>query len=142
MKPENQHLITKIKTARSSGIRPLSIILYEQPNTKWKPIDFALLEALQVLEQETCGKCGHPIWICRTHDRDVMFQARSYVCQGERAIKEAEVQKLRGDEKKQAMKDSKDWGKSYYSVPILAPQAERTELPTRKEYYESLKDMA
>jgi len=113
------------------------MIFHEQPTDPWIPFDFMLLEAYQRLQDETCPKCGHPVWLCRTKSNNVMFKVQSGICYAERALKSAEVQRLDGDSKKSALKDKKSWGQFWYSVPAVPPTSEG-DLPTREDYYKEL----
>ena len=108
------------------------------PKEPWKSVDFALLIALQMMEDETCSQCGHPIWICRTNDPDMFFSVKSSVCHATRAVREKEHNELSQDDRtKVTAKEKASWGKSVHAVPELNPASGRTELITRKEYYEN-----
>lgn len=132
----NRHLIRKIKTAVMAGIRPCAMIFHQQPNADWVPFDFKLLEAYQILQDETCPKCGHPIWLCRSEGNNVAFRVRWAICYADRALKQTEASKLKGDEKKNAQKSSGDWGRYFYTEPFNPPNADGP-MPTRSQYYES-----
>lgn len=117
------------------------MIFHTQPTGKWEPIDFALLEALTILEQEICGGCGNYVWMCDWRDNDVQMKTKHRLCRGQKAIRERQNRAMR--DKKQQEEDAKgrpDWGMTYYAYPELDRQSERTELPTRKEYFEKLKE--
>lgn len=128
--PANRHLVTKIKAAIAAGIRPTAMIFYEQPTAPWRPFDFKLLEAYQRLQDETCPKCGHPVWLCRSQSNAVQFKIVEDVCQGERAMRAAEHRGEKVDKK-----DKAKWGQFRYTVPYAPPGYE---LPSREEYYEDL----
>ena len=114
------------------------MILQVQPTEPWKTIDFSLLEALQIIEQETCNECGNPIWHCNSSDRDVHMRVKSRLCSGARALRGHQNKKITETKaRKDDLKTSKEWGVNYYTSPELNPQAERTELPGRTEYYKS-----
>jgi hypothetical protein len=130
--PANRHLITKIKTSITAGIRPTSMIFHEQPTAPWVPFDFILLEAYQRLQDELCPKCGHPVWFCRSQGNAVQFSVQTAYCASERALKEWED---RQNGKKAEKKDKAAWGRFTYTVPKPLPGQE---LPTRSEYYEDL----
>lgn len=40
------------------------MIMGTQPREDWDEFDFLLIEAYQILEDERCGQCGLPTWIC------------------------------------------------------------------------------
>lgn len=133
--PANRHLITKIKTAITVGIRPMAMIFHEQPGAPWEPFDFILLEAYQRLQDELCPKCGHPVWLCRSSSNAVQFKVQSAYCAGERALREAEDRAKSKSEKKASAAEKRAWGEFKYTVPYAPPGME---LPTRSEYYEEL----
>jgi hypothetical protein len=109
------------------------MLFYEQPTDPWSPYDFKLLRAYQILQDELCPRCGHPIWLCRSSSNNVAFKVRSAVCQAERALKEAEDnRKDRKDRAKAA--DRKHWGEFFYTQPYRPPNADG-EMPTRSEFY-------
>ena len=86
-------------------------------------MDFRLLEAYQILQDELCPQCGHISW---TMEKSI--------CYATRAKEQKQWSKNnRGAPKK---KDSQDWGVSYYMKPVVpGNKPEGTTLPTRKEFY-------
>lgn len=40
------------------------MILHTQPNKKWTPLDFLLIEAYEIMKSEICQRCGLPVWVC------------------------------------------------------------------------------
>ncbi len=119
------------------------MILQSQPSGAWKGIDFSLLEALQILEQETCNDCGNPVWHCDSKDRDLTMRVKSRICAGSRALRSHQNRNITDSkEKKNDRKKSSEWGVNYYVVPELNPQAERTDLPGRTEYYKAKAETA
>lgn len=120
------------------------MIFYEQPTARWEPFDFKLLEAYQMLQDEICGQCGHPVWLCRSDSGDVEFKVGSQICYAEKALREAEFNKTpRADRPKgKELKEEKaSWGLSHYTLPKV-PEGVDTELPTRREYFEGLVEKA
>ena len=130
----NRHLITKIKTAITASIRPCAMIFHEQPTDPWLPFDFKLLEAYQMLQDETCPQCGHPIWLCRSTSNNVAFKVQTATCYADRALKEAEDSKKPKKEKADKATRS-EWGEYKYTLPYTPPNSEGG-LPTRREFYE------
>ena len=119
------------------------MILQSQPSGAWKGIDFSLLEALQILEQETCNDCGNPVWHCDSKDRDLTMRVKSRICAGSRALRSHQNRNITdSEEKKNDRKNASEWGVNYYVVPELNPQAERTDLPGRTEYYKAKAETA
>lgn len=128
----NRHVIRKIKTAITAGIRPLSLIFHEQPQSKWERFDFLLLEAYQILQDETCPKCGNFVWLCRSDNAFVEFRVQEDVCMADKKMEEYKSKKSKA---KPSKEDKARWGViSYTTLNMLNDQ----QPPTRKEYYESL----
>ena len=134
VRPANRHLITKIKASITAGIRPTAMIFHEQPTAPWVDFDFLLLEAHQMLNDEICPRCGHPVWLCRSSSEAIEFHVETSYCYAERAqLESADKEK---DRKSRASKeDKKSWGQFRFAVPVALPGYE---LPTREEYYTSL----
>jgi len=134
--PGNQHIIRLIKTSITAGIRPCAMIFHVQPDTPWEPYDFSLLEAYQILQDETCPKCGQPVWLCRSTDNRIEFKVEETVCYATRAIEEKNARKEKKN-KKISADEKHSWGLIQYAVPFV-PENIGAELPTRKDFYESL----
>lgn len=112
------------------------MLFYEQPTAAWVPFDFKLLEAYQRLQDETCPKCGHPVWLCRSTGNRVEFRVREAYCAAERTMKEYENRTKRGKEKP-SREERKEWGRYHYTEPKV-PHGVEGGLPTRKEFYEEM----
>ena len=97
-------------------------------------MDFRLLEAYQILQDELCPQCGHPAWLCRSTSDGISWTMEKSICYATRAKEQKQWSKNnRGAPKK---KDSQDWGVSYYMKPVVpGNKSEGTTLPTRKEFY-------
>lgn len=134
----NRHVIRKIKTAITANIRPLSLVFHEQPSLPWEPFDFLLLEAYQILQDETCPKCGHFVWLCRSNNNRLDFQVRTDTCAADKKLKKAEYD-LKPAKDKNTKRDRElisSFGKFQYTVPKMIVGDKK--LPTRAEYYKSL----
>lgn len=104
------------------------MILHEQPTKEWRPFDFLLLEAYQILQDETCPQCGQPVWICRSTDRNVYITVQKARC-----FVTAELEKAQdGAKGKKTLKPGE------YMYPQVRPLDAGTELPTREDYFNSL----
>lgn len=112
------------------------MIYWDQPTDDWTPLDFQLLEAYQIIEDEKCPQCGNPIWLCRSDNSFVEWPVQESVCYASRA-KEAKVASR--DKKPREKIDNKtraSWGRIDYTTPrIMSAAPEGTELPTRKDFY-------
>lgn len=108
------------------------MLFHEQPSDPWTPFDFMLVEALQILEDETCSECGNPIWVCRNNEAsNVGFKIKTTKCYAK-----AELDKWREVEEKKN-KNKKKYGEMPY---IVAYTYDDGPLPTRQEYYQGLSD--
>jgi len=121
--------VTKIKAAITAGIRPMAMIYHEQPTAKWTRYDFLLIEAYQVLQDETCPQCGQPVWLCRSDSPDINIKVRRSTCNVT-----AVMEKQRDKDQKNKSRQLKP-GESYY--PVIEPIFEDSELPSRADYYRS-----
>jgi hypothetical protein len=106
------------------------MLFHEQPTDPWNDFDFMLVEALQMLEDETCNECGNPIWVCRNESAtNVGFKIKTTKC-----FAKAELEKWRETEDK---KKKKKYGEMPY---IVAYTYDDGPMPTRAGYYQSLSD--
>lgn len=106
------------------------MLFHEQPTDPWIDFDFMLVEALQMLEDETCNECGNPIWVCRNESAtNVGFKIKTTKC-----FAKAELEKWRETEDK---KKKKKYGEMPY---IVAYTYDEGPMPTRADYYQSLLD--
>lgn len=110
------------------------MIFYEQPTDPWTPFDFKLLEAYQMLQDELCPKCGHPVWLCRSESNRVQFKVRAAVCYAERALREKEDQSKKPNDREKDRSVRQSWGEFFYTQPFI-PENVEGELPTRMEFY-------
>lgn len=135
--PANRHIIGKIKSSITARIRPCSMIFYEQPTDPWVKFDFMLIEAYQILQDETCPKCGHPVWLCRSEANTVQFKVGVNICYAERALKEYEDQKKSRGEREKDKKTRGEWG-TFYSLSPFVPENVEGKLPTRSDFYDQM----
>lgn len=85
--PQNYQHTIAVQTAYELGIPPTSLILPDkQPSDPWTPQDKKLAIAYTILKRETCGKCGQPLWICRSSNNMLSFSVRSDVCYAAAAL--------------------------------------------------------
>ena len=126
--------MVKLRAAIENKIRPSAMLFHEQPDLPWTKFDFLLLEAYQMLQDETCSMCGSPIWICRNeYASNVGFKIKSAKC-----FAKAELDKHQEREEKKNKKNKK-YGQQDYIVPYTYDGAE---LPTRMSYFNSLAQQA
>lgn len=108
------------------------MLFREQPNDPWVDFDFMLLEAYQMLQEETCNECGNPIWICRNEDANwIGFKVKTTKCYAK-----AEMDKW------QEAQEKKNSGKKEYgSLPYIVPFSyDERPMPSRREFFNGLSD--
>jgi len=106
------------------------MLFHEQPSDPWVPFDFMLLEAYQILQDETCNECGNPIWVCRNEDANwIGFKVKTTKCYAK-----AEMDKW---QEKQEKNTKKKYGEIAYVVPY---SYDDTPMPGRRDFYMSLSD--
>jgi hypothetical protein len=104
----------------------MAMIFYVQPTDPWEEFDFKLLEAYQILQDETCNMCGQPIWICRSTSSNIRIKVRKTQCNVTAELEK----KQKSDEK--AKRELKP-GEYYYTA---VETYDGGYLPTRQEFYE------
>lgn len=103
----------------------MAMVFYAQPTDPWESYDFKLLEAYQILQDETCSMCGQPIWICRSTSSNIRIMVRKSQCNVSTELEK----KQQADEKaKRKLKP----GEYYYTV---VETYDKGNLPTRAEFY-------
>lgn len=106
------------------------MLFHEQPTDPWTKFDFLLLEAYQILKDETCGHCGNPIWICRNEfASNVGFKIKVSKC-----FAKAELDKHHEQQEKSKHK-KKTYGETDYAV---AYTYDNSDMPTRISYYKAM----
>jgi hypothetical protein len=108
------------------------MIFHEQPTDPWIDFDFMLIEAYQILQEETCGECGNPVWVCRNEDADwIGFKVKTSIC-----FAKEEMDKWRSAQEKKKNYKPKP-GAIHY--PIAFSYDDRP-MPSRFQFYKSLSD--
>lgn len=106
------------------------MIFHEQPTEPWSPYDFKLLDAYQVLQDETCQKCGNPLWLCRSQSPNLHAVVRQARCNGTAALERTE--KSRSDDKRGRKKRELLPGEyDYVTFETINPEMP---LPTRTDW--------
>lgn len=131
---ENHHILVAVETAYELNMPPTDFI---NPMKKeegiWSGLDKKLVYAYKLIQKETCGLCGNPIWICRNEDRNIDFSIRVGVCHSKANMEKEEER--RSKTKSGKLKN----GQYLYSTPI---QVNGKPIPkgTRKAYFENLSE--
>lgn len=91
-----------------------------------------LVEAMQILQDETCNECGNPIWICRNEDAaNVGFKIKISKCYAKAEMDKWQDKQSKNDSKKKA------FGELPYTIAYTYDEGP---MPTRNSYYQSLSD--
>lgn len=125
---KNYYNLIAVQTAVKMSLPPTSFILNKDPSEGWSREDKKLAMALTILEKETCQKCGQPLWICRSDNRNLLFKVKRDTCYAT-----AELEK---DQKKKQRKELKP-GEYEYVVPFMRPDGP---FPSRKEYLTAMNE--
>jgi len=119
--PENRSFVTDLKTARSWGVPPLTIMTGDEQG--WTSINRKLAKSLTVLEEEACGSCKTPLWYAYSTDNHIQFEVKTSHCYSCAAL-----EKYREEHKKEAKP-----GQIHYVKPVnIFPEEP---LPSRYESY-------
>lgn len=107
-----------------------------QPNSPWESLDFKLIEAYQIMQDEICPNCGQPVWLCRSDDERILWKVDNDVCYATRALEEQRWERDNAGKKKdqKTKKDMKNWGRIDYPV-AWSPEHLGGILPGRADYY-------
>jgi ferredoxin len=89
--------INLIEIAMESKIAPTAMILRKQPTAKWVEFDYLLLEAYKGLQNERCGQCGLPRYICHSDEsHKIQFEVVEDTCEAIKAKDRHEKMKAGG----------------------------------------------
>ena len=128
-------MVSLIKLSIENKMRPTAVIYREpDPYSDWTELDYKLIQAFHTLKDETCPKCGNPIWLCHSTDSNIDWNVDTTTCYASKAV---EARRFRDDNgtKIPSKKESANWGVDYYARP--KPIRPDVPLPTRKSLTES-----
>lgn len=111
------------------GKRPTAFILRKNADGKWSEYDYLLAEALELLENEYCPRCGQPKYLCRNESDEIQFKVRDEHCYAAEAV---EREQKRNAEKK----NYDDAGVTLIAVPFSTQGRPLSEY--RDRYYSDL----
>lgn len=126
--PRNYYNAAAVQAAKDWGIPPTSLLTDKDPSESWSRADKKLAIAYTILNRETCSKCGQPLWICRSTNKDLTFKPLKDKCFAAEEFEKYSESKNGKNLKK---------GEYVYVVPQMSGGAP---LPSRREYFESLND--
>lgn len=75
-----------MRVAVLRGLRPTCLIFRTQPDSEWDELDYILIEAYQVYEDETSQTTGQPLWLSRSGDPGLQFVIEEYIDAAQEAI--------------------------------------------------------
>ena len=113
------------------------MLFYDQPTDPWTEYDFKILEAYQILQDETCPSCGNPTWLCRSESNRIGWKVKSTTCYATKELMKAENSRRPDKDREKDRKVISSWGTSHYAVPYVPPNL-GGDLPSRFEYFDSL----
>lgn len=130
----------QIKASVSRGFRPTTLVFRRQPNSLWDEWDFKLLEAFQIVDDETCTMCGNPVWQCQSKTRDIGFKVVERVCFATREIEEYRASASNNTVDKETRER---WGRYEVAKPFTTPsgdieQIAEEPIPSRLECWERM----
>lgn len=131
---ENYGILLAVETALELKMPPTEFI---RPDTEfsgqWSGLDKKLALAHKIMNKETCGLCGKPIWVCRNTSNNVDFSARVGLCYSKAELEKEETK--RSKRKSGKLRP----GEYLYLVPM---QVDGSEIPrgTRAAYFKSLSE--
>ena len=118
------------------GIRPSPMLIGGKAKGKWTEMDKRLLEAYQTMKDESCGHCGHPVWLCR--NENVMWAVETDICNADEAL-----EKWREGKTDSKGKTTIKPGVHPYVKPYVLkfneqnePVEDFTDLPSRNAYFQ------
>lgn len=76
--PGNRHYFTDLKTARSWGVPPLTVMTGSEQG--WTLLNRKLAKALTIIEEEVCNSCKTPLWLAYSTDNRIQFEVKSSFC--------------------------------------------------------------
>ncbi|CAB4148706.1 hypothetical protein UFOVP536_19 [uncultured Caudovirales phage] len=124
--------MTKLRAAVENNIRPCAMFFHEQPSDPWTKFDFMLLEAYQILKDETCNDCGNPIWICHNEfANNVGFKVKSTVCYAKAELEKHNERVAKNSSTKQR------YGETDYTV---AYTYDDSPMPSRMSYLKAMSE--
>lgn len=124
--------MTKLRAAIENNIRPCAMFFHEQPSDPWTKFDFMLLEAYQILKDETCGDCGNPVWICRNEfASNVGFKIKTTTC-----FAKAELEKHQ-ERASKSEGSKRDYGVTEYAV---AYTYDDSPMPSRMSFLKAMSE--
>lgn len=100
---------------------------------RWQDIDYALAEAVHILDKEKCGKCGTPAWLAFSENPYILFEMEEIKCEACAVA----------DQDNEKQKDKTSHGvtripKAVHADWEFEKDGEKSPLPGRRDWYEEL----
>lgn len=110
------------------------MILGADNRKPWSDLDVLVMQAYQIIEDERCGQCGMPRWLCHNADQRLMVRVKTDRCMARVEMDEFEEKRQEGKKK------GEDEEGAAYPEFYLRPDAEGMDLVEfRALYYEQLR---
>lgn len=102
----------------------------------WDRHDYAIAEALYILDSEKCPKCGTPAWWAFSENAEIQFEVEETTCHACAHLEQHEEKHSNSKSKRHGITDTvkvvhADW-----------EMGEETPLPSRNDWYAELKAKA
>lgn len=75
------------------------MILGEDNRKAWSPLDVLVMQAYQIIEDERCGQCGLPRWLCKNADPRLQVRVKIDDCYASQEVKKEEERRSKDDDK-------------------------------------------
>lgn len=130
--PENQGVRMMIRAAKEWGQCPLLFLTGE--DLGWTESRNRMLAAAwTILEAESCGSCGTPVWLGHSSNNEIQFEVRTTTCYGCAELEKEQDTRISTTGKTRRKPTP---GESPYVVPYNVFRDEGAVLPSRREEYE------
>ncbi|WP_217182694.1 hypothetical protein [Streptomyces sp. AC495_CC817] len=86
-----------IRASITAGVRPTTMILGEDNRKAWSHLDVLAMQAFQIIEDERCGQCGLPRWLCKNDDPRLQVRIKVDSCYAKQELDKFEEERKKGD---------------------------------------------
>lgn len=122
----------RLRSAVKQGQRPTAALLCDpDPHGEWEKVDYLLVDAFYIMDQENCSICHNPIWLCHSTDNRIEFKVKTRTCYAKAELEDFEKST-----------NGKDLGAGEYTIAVpvgIEDEAGEVEpLPSRREAYERM----
>lgn len=102
----------------------------------WQPHDYAIAEAVYILDSEKCPKCGTPAWWAFSENSEIQFEVEETTCHACAHLEQHEEKHSDSKKKRHGVTDT------VKAVHADWELGEDTPLPVRSDWYAELQTKA